>query len=272
MSSTQYTPEIISRFYAKVSKIPTAQGCLEWLAYRNRLGYGAFALGDRRPHPAHRVAWEIVNGLIPPGLVVRHFICNNPRCCNVDHLRLGTKADNTHDIKRSGRWRNAPKNNSPYVRPTQQTAAERFYAKVSKIPTEAGCLDWKAYRNANNGYGYFKVNGITVLAHRFAWELVNGPVPDGLFCLHKCDRRSCCNPAHLFLGTHDDNAHDRKTKGRNGNHKGTTNGSVKLTETEILEMRSAKYTSWTHLAIAEHFGIGSSQVGRILRREAWKHI
>ena len=53
------------------------------------------------------------------------------------------------------------------------------------------------------------------IAHRVAWELVNGPIPDGLEVAHKCDVRNCCNPDHLFLATHDQNMQDCKEKGRN---------------------------------------------------------
>ncbi|MGH7024521.1 MAG: HNH endonuclease signature motif containing protein [Caulobacteraceae bacterium] len=54
----------------------------------------------------------------------------------------------------------------------------------------------------------------TRYAHRLAWELANGPIPDGLLILHKCDNPVCCNPDHLFLGTAADNHADCAAKGR----------------------------------------------------------
>lgn len=117
---------------------------------------------------------------------------------------------------------------------TEQQAA--FYAKVSKIPTARGCLEWLASCYAA-GYGH--VSGGRY-AHRVAWVLVNGQIPDGLFVCHHCDNPRCCNVEHLFLGTAADNARDRAAKGRNGRAKGATGGST-LTADQVLEIRSDKW-------------------------------
>ena len=54
----------------------------------------------------------------------------------------------------------------------------------------------------------------TVSSHRYAWELWEGPIPNGMNVLHRCDNRRCCNPAHLFLGTQQENMLDMYAKGR----------------------------------------------------------
>ncbi len=270
---TQYTPDLIERFYAKVSKTPTEQGCLEWMAYHDPRGYGFFAVGNGKTLRAHRVAWELVNGAIPEGLFVRHFVCNNPRCVNVDHLRLGTHADNMHDIVTSGRWHNAPNTTAPYVRPVGPTDEERFYAKVSKTPNETGCLDWLG--GLRNGYGHFNTRGKYFYAHRLAWELVNGPIPPGMCACHACDRRICCNPAHIFIGSKAENMHDMIAKGRadhTDNCRGEAVGTSKLTAIQVMEIRSPQYGGWTLEDIASQYNVSKQLVWQILHRKAWKHI
>lgn len=92
------------------------------------------------------------------------------------------------------------------------TAEERFWPKVLKTET---CWLWQGALVNESGYGCFRgPNGRNVLAHRFAWELTNGPIPDGMFACHRCDVRQCVNPAHLFLGTQQDNIDDMMRKGR----------------------------------------------------------
>jgi len=93
------------RFFAKVSTVPTAAGCLEWTASKNLKGYGLFGLKGRS-YQAHRVACFLETGFDPGEFLVCHT-CDNPSCCNFDHLWLGTNADNMLDKMKKGRG-NAP--------------------------------------------------------------------------------------------------------------------------------------------------------------------
>ena len=88
----------------------------------------------------------------------------------------------------------------------------RFWTKVKKTKD---CWLWTA-SIVGNGYGGFSLDGQMRRAHRVAWELTFGPVPDGYQVLHKCDVRPCVRPDHLFLGTHTDNLRDAAAKGRVG--------------------------------------------------------
>jgi hypothetical protein len=98
---------------------------------------------------------------------------------------------------------------------------ERFWIKVDKSSTsilpgvDTPCWNWTAgLRSKITRYGAFKFNNKTVDAHRVAFELQKGPIPDGLLVLHKCDNRICVRGDHLFLGTHLDNVQDMSNKGR----------------------------------------------------------
>lgn len=87
---------------------------------------------------------------------------------------------------------------------------ERFWAHVAQ---SEGCWEWQA-SVFRTGYGQFRDGGRSMRAHRVAWELVNGPIPEGLHVCHRCDNRKCVRPDHLFLGTRSDNMQDMSAKGR----------------------------------------------------------
>lgn len=95
--------------------------------------------------------------------------------------------------------------------PTKDVGAS-FYNKITPEPN-TGCHIWAASLDSV-GYGLFGIRRKLFKAHRVAWMLCKGAVPEGLCVLHKCDTPSCVNPDHLFLGTHADNMADKKRKGR----------------------------------------------------------
>lgn len=97
------------RFWEKVLIAPPMV-CWEWIASKDPHGYGQIRTGGPGGGPlrqAHRVSYELHNGPIPAGLLVRHT-CDNPGCVNPDHLRLGTQADNVQDMIDRGRARGGP--------------------------------------------------------------------------------------------------------------------------------------------------------------------
>ena len=92
---------LAERFHARIGpKLPN--GCMEWQSYCQPNGYGRFGYSKRRAAFAHRIAYSLVHGEIPKGKVVMHT-CDNPRCVNIEHLRLGTQIENIADTKAKGR-------------------------------------------------------------------------------------------------------------------------------------------------------------------------
>lgn len=89
-------------------------------------------------------------------------------------------------------------------------AEVRFWKHVAK--TE-GCWEWTG-STSKKGYGKLNIGGVTKAAHRFSYEIANGPIPEKLFVLHRCDNPPCVRPDHLFTGTNEDNVKDMMKKGR----------------------------------------------------------
>lgn len=157
----------------------------------------------------------------------------------------------------------------PIVKPL----SERLWARVAKSD---GCWEWQGYRT-RQGYGVIGVGSRldpprgTRLVHRVSWELVNGPIPDGLSVCHKCDNPPCVNPAHLFIGTNADNVADRERKGRNVVPRGEHQGNAKLTEAQV---RAIHADPRHQIEIAKAFGVSQATVSRIKIRAAngWRHL
>lgn len=98
----KYGSPVELRFWDKVKKSESEEGCWEWTAFKSR-GYGTFSWWERgKTMRAHRAAWVITNGEIPSGLYVCHH-CDNPICVRPSHLFLGTQKDNMMDCFSKGR-------------------------------------------------------------------------------------------------------------------------------------------------------------------------
>ena len=149
---------------------------------------------------------------------------------------------------------------------------KRFWDKVDK---SGKCWEWTACK-FKSGHGGFRVNGKTVRAHRVAWELTNGPVPDGdgfhgTCVCHSCDNPSCVNPAHLFLGTQGDNMNDKTDKGRarGGAPSGEANPAAKLTEADIKFIRYWLDAGYAQKQIASAFFVTQANISYIKSGETW---
>lgn len=137
------------------------------------------------------------------------------------------------------------------------------------------CIEWTHSRNKKDGnrldYGQVRRDGKMRKAHRVAWEESYGPIPDGALVLHTCDNPPCVNPAHLYLGSHSDNAKDRERRGRGRDVVGSRNGHSTITEQTAIRVKMMRGVLSASL-VSRVLGISINQVCQIMNGKAWKHV
>lgn len=240
-------------FYSNVEE---GMDCWVWTPQATGAGgYGICRwIGTNTQMSPHKVAWIMERGAVPEGKLVKHS-CWNKKCVKLEHMFL----DDPGGV--------------PF---TYEQRVANFWTRVVKAN---GCWGWNGARGAfvgkkGAGYGVMRFQTFNVQAHRFSWEIHNGPIPDGLLVLHTCDNPPCCNPDHLFLGTYLDNARDRDSKGRL-NHRtlyGEEIGSSKTTNAQVLSMRELHKSGAERKDIAAQFGVPVSRVNQIVYRYTWRHL
>lgn len=162
-------------------------------------------------------------------------------------------------------------NKRPYIKRVRKNlkgTCERFYANVA--PSENGCHIWSASKL--NGYGQFSVNGKRIYAHRLAYSLWNGIIPEGMQVCHKCDNPSCVNPDHLFLGSAKENAADKIRKNRhprNGGAKGEAHPSCKLTNEQVIAIRGSNSRV---VDLAVEYGVSKSTISKVKSHYTWRNL
>lgn len=154
----------------------------------------------------------------------------------------------------------------------------RFEAKVDRSAGPDGCHVWTGSTNGI-GYGSLWCSGSAQrkeLAHRIAWELAYGPIPEGegyhgTCVCHRCDNPACVNPAHLFLGTHLENAADRESKGRGRSpgSPGQLNPKAKLSLEQVLSARALVLAGISRAEIARQWGVCKGTVARAVKGTTW---
>lgn len=147
---------------------------------------------------------------------------------------------------------------------------ERFWLRVGKLGNDE-CWLWLGSFN-HNGYGQFSYRGENWRAHRLAWVLSFGEIPETQIVRHKCDTRACCNPNHLELGSVADNAHDMMDRGRHVPMKGEAHGMSVLTAENIIEAKLRFSSGETYQSIANDFGVSRPTLSRACRGIHWKHL
>lgn len=147
----------------------------------------------------------------------------------------------------------------------------RFWKRVTKNSGPSGdCWEWQGYRTPF-GYGVTNWDGRKILAHRLSWFLAHGPIPQGLQVCHHCDNPPCVRTEHLFLGTPKENVAQIYAKGRQRTSwpVGEQLASAKIRASDVRAMRASGEAP---RVLAQRYGIDYSEVCKILRRKAWRHV
>jgi hypothetical protein len=151
--------------------------------------------------------------------------------------------------------------------PLSPELVERFNACVER-GAEDDCWPWVGLMKSQ-GYGQFSFKRVRYIASRLAYFLANGALePDQIVC-HACDNPPCCNPRHLFSGSHKDNAQDCVRKGRMFNPVGEKHSRSRLTEAAVREIRCSDLTL---RALAAQYGVTHTTVRHARVGLSWRHI
>lgn len=165
------------------------------------------------------------------------------------------------------------------------TSVASFWRRVDSSENDR-CWPWLGARKPT-GYGFLSFQRKYWRAHRLAWFLTHGSIPAGQHVLHRCDNPPCCNPAHLWLGTHADNMRDRSAKGRQArkqpsliaaqkewaqSHRGERHFNAKLRDADIPFIRARIAAGERFTTIAADYPVSRFTIGLIARRRRYSHI
>ncbi len=225
------------RFWEKVD-VKSDDECWKWRSHIDKWGFGWFKIGNKTS-TIHRLVYESINGEILKGGEIGH-LCNVHNCCNPKHLYIKEK----------------------------KSLEQRFWSKVDK-KGEDDCWNWTAGKD-EDGYGMFSKVNKTRKAHKVSYEIHKSIIPEGLCVLHTCDNPSCVNPKHLFLGSTQDNTHDRAIKNRSAT--GEKNGAAKLNKEDVIKIREQHKSGIKVKKLSNDFNVHFSTVYRIINNDKWRNI
>ena len=139
----------------------------------------------------------------------------------------------------------------------RMTYAQRLLA-YSKTDDRTGCMEWQRCLH-RDGYGKVCYQGKAQWAHRVAWQVWRGEIPNGMHVLHRCDNRKCINPDHLFIGTNEDNISDCAAKGR---------GAICIPKIPASAAREICDRRFTGVALARKYGVSTAAISLYRKRMA----
>ena len=198
---------------------------------------------DKKSVAVHLAVYQSFIGPVPDNFRVIHS-CGNKLCLNHKHMFLVA-----HGVT------------------MLQDPTKVFWANVKRV--NSGCLEWTGGLT-DKGYGAVTLMG-EISAHRLSYRLHFGDIPDGLLVCHKCDNPPCCDPDHLFLGTHLDNARDCSSKGRWNDRRGEKNGKAILTADQVLDIRKKLADGLSQRTLARLYQVKPPVIYKIAHRISWLH-
>lgn len=163
-------------------------------------------------------------------------------------------------------------------RPSRPGAARRSRCGLSRFrslyrETPDGCWEWQG--STRRGYGMIKVQGRTVSAHRYAFELFVGPIPDDKpHLLHSCHNPRCVNPDHLSAGTHAENMQQKAETGRAKATavRGQKHPKARLTRAQVVDIKRRLRNGESQTSIRRSYNLGKGVVWSIANGRTWTHV
>lgn len=190
-------------------------------------------------------------------------------------------ADSAVTLCDAHKWRrrNGKDMDAPVARllPRGTGLAERLYARLDISGGPDACWEWTGHRRKrrSRGLAYARMcigGNATDYVHRVSYVVHIGPIPDGMLVCHSCDNPSCGNPAHLFLGTTQDNTADKVAKGRQ--LRGQRHPRAKLSAADVKEIRATPNLEdlAVRSALAERFGVTQPAIENVARGRSWREL
>lgn len=152
---------------------------------------------------------------------------------------------------------------------------EKILSKIKK-DEKTGCWEWQD-KTEPNGYARVFMAPYRWPVHRAACWIFKGPFPQEAFICHTCDNRKCCNPDHLYVGSHKSNMEDMKKRGRYRGVppppcKGEDCKWAKITERQAIMILELYALYPTVAGIAKVTGIHRKTISDIVNGNSWRHI